>query len=754
MPRASVSRHLIAGALCVAAAASVQADDKVRLTLDGRPVAAIILPEKAAPDEELAARELAEYIGKISGAPPAVGREVAAGTTPIYVGLALTPDAADRIKVRGTDPASFLLSVKPDAVRLAGLSPQGTLFAAYELLEQLGVRWCMPGPLGTVVPAQKSLSLSVQETIQCPAFSHRLLQAVAMDTVWPRRMRAGGTSYGGHGLPFKADPKARPDLFCEENGRTTWQLRVSHPEVLAGTVQAALAYFRKNPGARYISIAPEDGDGLGTDPWDADDMDPNTSELSVTDRYVKFFNLVLEQVNREFPDAGICFYAYGRTMRVPVREKPNPRILPVFAPIDMCRLHGVDNPICPERRQIMQIIGEWQKLGCSVSYRGYFFNLADQGLPFSMIRQISAEIPYFKKSGIIGCRVECMPIWGCHAPSLYLALKLMWNPNANAAALMADWFDRFYGPAAAPMKGYFDTLESAFYRADYHTGNVFDFPHILTPDVMGALEARVQEAEKLAPAGSEYAGRVAIVRFTQDYGRTNLEMMAALNAFDFAGAKKAYDRAAAMVEESKKFDPVLISRQPTRYLKRFWFGTVDTAFKYTTDGNELAARLPDEWLFVKDPDAKGVDAGWFKPETSTADWKPLKTYSLSWSDQGMRYYKGDAWYRTTVEVPAKFKGRAINLWLGGVDDTPSAWLNGKELPLRQTGVDAKGAPIISKGAAPIGRPWEFVATDAVEFDKPNVLVVRVMNRTMQELGTGGLTGPAMLWAAKPEAGGK
>jgi len=651
--------------------------------------------------------------------------------------------------MRGNDPASFLLSVRPDGVRLAGLSPQGTLFAAYELLEQLGVRWCMPGPLGTVAPPQKTLSLRFQETVQCPAFSHRLLQAIAMDTTWTRRLRAGGTSYGGHGLPFKADPKQQPDLFCQENGRPTWQLRVSHPEVLSRTGEAMLAFFRKNPSARYISISPDDGDGLGADPWDAGDVDPYTGEVSVTDRYIRFFNLALEQVHREFPDAGIAFYAYGRCMRVPVREKPNRRILPVFVPIDMCRLHGVDNPICPERRAVMQIIQDWQKLGCEVAYRGYFFNLADQGLPFSMMRQIRAELPYFKKAGIIGCRVECMPIWGCHAPSLYLALKLMWNPEADSAAIMDDWFAAFYGPAAPPVKAYFEILEDAFYKADYHTGNVFDFPHILTPPVMAALEARVQEAEKLAPAGSDYGGRVAILRFTQDYGRVNLEMMAALNAFDFAGAKKAYDRAADMVETSKKHDPVLISRQPGRYLKRFWYGTVQTAFTYTTGGNELAARLPDEWLFLKDADARGVESGWFRPETDTADWKPIKTYSLSWSDQGLRYYKGDAWYRTTVEVPVRLRGRAINLWLGGVDDTPSAWLNGKELPLRRVGVDAKGAPVLGKGAAPIGRPWEFVATDAVEFDRPNVLVVRVMNRTMQELGTGGLTAPAMLWAEKP-----
>jgi hypothetical protein len=64
-------------------------------------------------------------------------------------------------------------------------------------------------------------------------------------------------------------------------------------------------------------------------------------------------------------------------------------------------------------------------------------------------------------------------------------------------------------------------------------------------------------------------------------------------------------------------------------------------------------------------------------------------------------------------------------------------MNGRELP------------VLAKGAAPTGRPWEFDATDAVAFDKANVVVVKVSNRAVHELGTGGLTGPAMLWAEKP-----
>ncbi len=44
----------------------------------------------------------------------------------------------------------------------------------------------------------------------------------------------------------------------------------------------------------------------------------------------------------------------------------------------------------------------------------------------------------------------------------------------------------------------------------------------------------------------------------------------------------------------------------------------------------------------------------------------------------MRYFKGEAWYRTAVTVPEKFKNREINLWFGGIDDKAWVWLYGRE----------------------------------------------------------------------------
>ena len=713
---------------------------EITLVERGTAKAAILLPAEPDKDEQLAAQELADHLKQMSGAECAVlaGGEAPKGVVPIRVGLTFAPEAARRIAADGDDPASFLLRVTPEGVLLAGLSPEGTLFAAYELLEQLGVRWFMPGEVGTVIPASDTVALKCQETVQHPGFAGRILSDMggASGKTWFRRVRMGGFNAGGHGLGIRVDREKEPELFMHVNGRPTSKVRVSHPEVQRRVIKASRGRLDKYPGLKYLPIGPADGAGFGDDPWDAGDMDPLHGKVSVTDRFVKFFNIILEEVHKTHPEAGIAFYCYAQYMRPPVREKPSPKIMPVLAPIDVCRFHAIDNPLCPERAYIKEIVDAWQALGLEMMYRGYLFNLADQGFPFTMIRQIRSEYPYYHRQGFKACRVECKPAWGYHGPSLYLAAKIMWDPGLDVDALLDDYFARLYGPAAPPMQEHFERLERAYAEADYHTGNVFDIPHILTPGVMKDLGRSLEKAEKVARQDSILARRLKMVRIGYDFGVAGLAMMRAVNAFDFQEAKKQYDHIlAVLVPAAHGHDPPILSTYyAARFTKRFWGGTVESGYRCVTGGSEIAVELPDEWQFMLDPLDGGEALGFYKPGMGDRNWTMLRTKSDSWSNQGLRYYKGEAWYRTRFDVPVKYRGRDLRLWFGGIDDKARAWLNG--VALEQ----------LARGAAPIGRAWEFDATPAVALGKRNTLVVKISNRAVNELGTGGITGPAMIYA--------
>ena len=729
------------------------------LVRDGQPAAVIGVPTAPNDVEALAAEELIAHIKEMSGAAleqstiaPGTAEEFVAACQkanrlPVMLGRAVPDEVREDGQELTKRGDTLRLLVLADRIYISGRG-EGTLFGVYELLEQLGIRWFIPAEIGTVIPERKTVTVGQQDTIQQPGFTGRFLgvrdpmlneQQKHSSQTWFRRMRMGGFNAGQHGLGFEADPRDEPELFITEDGQPSGKLKVSHPEVLRRTVHAALARLEKNPALAYVSIGPGDGHAFGYDPWDADDLDPLHGKISVTDRYIKFFNLVLDEIHKQHPDVGLAFYCYSQHMRPPVREKPHPKILPVLAPIDVCRFHAMDNPLCWERQYIKTIVSGWKALGVEMMYRGYLFNLADQGFPFSMIRQIRMEYPFYHREQMMACRVECKPAWAYHGPSLYLASKIMWDPAVDVDALLEDYFENFYGPAAVPMRAHFDRLEDAYRQADFHTGNVFDIPHILTADVMAELGESLHQAEQLAAGNAVIAQRVELTRVGYDFGQASLKMIASVNACDFIEAKKQLDKIhGELVPRALAHDPPLLDvRYGGRFTDRFWADTVEQGFERSaTNGNEVVARLPDEWLFMMDPSDGGEALGLWKPNVGTQSWRPLKTYSQSWSNQGMRYYKGEAWYRTPAPVPAQYAGREIRLWLGGIDDTASAWINGKKLD------------VLNEGWPPCGRPWEFDATKAIRPGEQNVIVVKVSNRKVDELGTGGITGPAMLWAGE------
>ncbi len=228
----------------------------------------ILLPSQPHDDEQLAASELAEHIEKMSGCHLEIVKETPGkgwqinpalnqkGSCYIFIGsCGMIPEMQKSIKAAGDDPASFMIKAQANPsgisyIRIAGLSPEGTLFGVYDLLEQMGVRWYMPGEIGTVIPEKKTITVDEQENVQVPSFTARHLQ-MAADRVWYRRMKLGGPYFpSAHGIPIgKADINSEPELFALVDGkRKTSQLCISNPEVLKRAIRETKNYFRKNPG--------------------------------------------------------------------------------------------------------------------------------------------------------------------------------------------------------------------------------------------------------------------------------------------------------------------------------------------------------------------------------------------------------------------------------------------------------------------------------------------------------------------------
>ncbi len=316
-------------------------------------------------------------------------------------------------------------------------------------------------------------------------------------------------------------------------------------------------------------------------------------------------------------------------------------------------------------------------------------------------------------------------------PTIYIATRLFWNHRADVDGLIHDFAVNFFGPASQEMEKYLILMDSALRDADFHTGCSYDFPFIYNNEIMKKADGYLKNAEKLVK-GTKYTERVAIFRLSYDYLATFLSMLEHRNSFEFVSAKKDLEKLQDIQQTAFKYEPKMFSEKAaTSYMKRFFSPCVEQGYEKVTGKNVFVAGLPDEWDFLIDPESLGEELGYYRTGRIGGNWIKIKTKTFSWSDQGLRYYKGDAWYRTSVIIPETFKGKKIFIWFGGVDELAKVWINGNLIGT------SHGRPFV---------PFEFEATDFVQFGKENFVSVKIVNKRLNELGTGGITAPVMFYA--------
>ena len=756
---------------------SAVALEKFYLADVGEPMAALVLPDDPDDLERKAAEEIIEHYRLVTGGSLQIVRSVESARSdhlmPICIGGAADP-ALDEASLAAKDnPSTFTLRITPDRVDIRGLSPEGTLFGAYELLEQLGFRWYMPGDLGRVVPdrdeIEETLALVPQEITQAPAMNYRRLQHINTGE-WRHRVRLGGEarSTGAHSLPHPEYGHSRRRGY-PAIGSEGGQVCVSGdyaPGALEGIVDWVRKNYEPTEEPIYVGMGPEDGHTYnycqceGCKALDQGVHDPFWDAESMTDRYIWLFNKALEELEDDYPNLHIAWYVYQRHM-MPPKIEPNPRIVHVFAPITLDRIRGMDNPMSPDRHILRWLIDEWGKTNPNeMYYRGYYNNLACPQFPISQVDRVRHETPAFHENDINVMRVEVIdggPSWNTNTPTLYLAARLMWDVETDVDALLEEFYTKFYGPAREPMKQYHEALDSAFADTPYNTGSSYPyFPIFKDHPRREQMRQMLDEAESaIEDPDSAYAERVRVVRQGWDRMEIFLDMIEARNRFDFAtahGLIEDFDRISDELVDhvlEGSGHPRLRMRMLTwrsrsdnsgSMFNRFFSRPINAGYQRAEVIGEIAAPLPDEWEFLLDPMDIGELSGYQRPGEMGGNWQPMKTYSRSWSDQGLHNYKGVAWYRTAVDIPEAFEGRPLYLWFGGVDNVAHVWINGEFVGTSSE--PEEGLP----GVPGSFRAFDMPATAAAKPGEKNWVVVKIENHTLAELGTGGILAPVMFWS--------
>ena len=255
----------------------------------------------------------------------------------------------------------FRLVVADKGVGLAGESDLATSYAIYTLLDQLGCRWYMPGPLGEVLPGDEDDRAATKQDLSHRAVHRSTAASGTATTTSPAATASAAWSWhAGHALEFtvpKELRKTNPEIRAIVGGKPhEHKVKWTHPLVAKAIADACLAQLAKDPTTCRPSRCRPTTASAGTSRTTPSST-PATSTrppqtVSKTDRLMVLCNRVAAAVTAKHPDVKFGVLAYVDYTRPPVREKVHPSVVPQIAPITFSRAHPMTDDGEPNNKDL------------------------------------------------------------------------------------------------------------------------------------------------------------------------------------------------------------------------------------------------------------------------------------------------------------------------------------------------------------------------------------------------------------------
>jgi hypothetical protein len=255
-------------------------------------------------------------------------------------------------------------------------------------------------------------------------------------------------------------------------------------------------------------------------------------------------------------------------------------------------------------------------------------------------------------------------------------------------AILDDFYAKWYGRAAKPIRAFYDALEDALEKTPLHGHEDRVMPEVYTPDLMAALPKPLAQAEEWADTEAAKL-HVRADRLIYDHLRAYVAMSAAEAAGDWAEAARQAERMLRVRQELHEISPFFIWPDEKGYHTGIWYWGVEARRDYyrsladRTSGKtgDLVALLPEQAMFRTDPHEDGTFAEWYRPDLNEAGWKPLLTtrpfYCQGYEDAQGHPYVGHIWYRLKVDVPASARGQKVMLYAPVLETEAWCWVNGR-----------------------------------------------------------------------------
>ena len=559
---------------------------------NGRSFTEIVVAAEAPASTNLAAKEMQKYLKLICGQELPIVHHASQSGLPIFIGQseALSKFSISASNMRNDEFKIFcnsnalviagkdysgppvcglrtpLATVWNPQLQLGQLGSTGTLFGVYNFLEKYcGVRWYMPGSLGTVIPENKKLTIPEINYSRHPAFSYRFayfcndISQKPEAILWYRRLGFGGAPNIeiNHSFSlFSKYIKTNPDYFALVDGERDFnyvgkcatsgggpQLCLTNPRVVDQWVNDICEYFAKNPEENCYPVCP--GDELKRVcecPQCRLEVDKNASPGKKFSNHIwRFINRVAEKVAAKYPDKYIGCFAYD-TYCYPPDFNLHSNVI-----VMICKKRGlfVDQAY---KRAVRESISRWlPKVSSPIYFWEYYLDHWDpwQNLPIIYPHIIKDDIKYMQSIKSGGEKIEagqhpaigkddiCYP--GMQHLNLYVTAKLQWDPDLDVDQLLEEYFTLFYGPARNEMREFWSYAEKVYAEAGAKHqrdmskhGISLPFQRAMKPkdvfttQVLARLDALLNTAIGKTVPGSVYRLRVETIQKEFASGRKRL----------------------------------------------------------------------------------------------------------------------------------------------------------------------------------------------------------------------------------------
>ncbi len=493
----------------------------------------ILIAADASESEQWAAKELAHWLGEMSGAAFPIQDAAApyAGAA-IVVGLNArartllgddfeTPDMLDQ---------SFAYqSVGRDLVIYGG-AQSGTMYGVLTFLErELGVRWYTPEV--TVAPKRDAFSFVRVRHGESPGIRVRNdFYYEAFDPIWaarnkvngelawgPVRQQPGGveTYWRVHTFNVFVPPaeffETHPEYFSLIKGKRRAehaQLCLTNPEVVRILTERTLEHMRKDPNHLIYSVSQNDGyNPCECGPCQAV-VEREGSEIGPI---LEMVNHVAEAAETEFPDKFIGTLAYVYSRKPPKTLRPRKNVVIRLCSFECCRAHPLE--ACARNASFVEDIKGWSAITPRLYIWDYVVDFGNYVLPFPTFRVLQPNMQFLRDHNAIGV----MPQGAYQSRGgefaelrMYVLAKLLWNPDVDVEEILADFMHGYYGRSGHYVRAYFDLLQGLA-SEETHIRHWGPRDPMLTEAFVREADALFDKAERVAESDA-FRERVEMAR--------------------------------------------------------------------------------------------------------------------------------------------------------------------------------------------------------------------------------------------------